>query len=124
MRFLVDQAVLWQVAAALVSAGHDAIHVRDIGMADAADEDILRRAVADQCTIVTQDTDFGTLLAASRATSPSVVLLRMADGRPSVQATAILSAMDSVAAAIASGAIVVIGDAAVRVRSLPIGGVR
>jgi predicted nuclease of predicted toxin-antitoxin system len=118
MRFLVDQAVSWQVATAMTSAGHDAIHVREVDMVEAADEEILACAVRDNRVIITQDTDFGTLLAASQAARPSVILLRMRDGHPKAHAAAILGVLDSVKQALEEGAIVVIGDANVRVRKL------
>ena len=118
MRFLVDQAASWLIGAALTKAGHDAIHVRDLGMAEAADQDILAHAAQDNRVIITQDTDFGTLLAISQASRPSVILLRMRDGHPQSQGKAILSALESVEQALGEGAIAVIGDASVRVRKL------
>jgi hypothetical protein len=55
------------VVPALAGAGHDTVHVRDLGLAAADDRTILERARQDDRVIVTQDTDFGTLLAAALA---------------------------------------------------------
>ena len=47
MRFLVDNALSPDVAQRLSDAGHDALHVRDIGMGAAADPEIFDRASAE-----------------------------------------------------------------------------
>ena len=44
MKFLIDNALSPVVAAELRDGGHDAIHVRDCGLADAADAVIFDRA--------------------------------------------------------------------------------
>ena len=81
MRFLIDNALSPAVAAALRGAGHDALHVRDIGLADAADLSIFERAAADSRIIVSADTDFGTLLALRQSGAPSVILFRLESSR-------------------------------------------
>ena len=47
MKFLIDNALSPQVAAKLAAMGHDAIHVRDIGIAASSDEVIFLRAAAE-----------------------------------------------------------------------------
>ena len=88
--------------------------------AAASDGVILERAVKERCVIVTQDTDFGTLLSSSRQRLPSVILFRMRDGRPSVQARVLLKNIPVLEEALRNGAIVVVTDASIRVRHLPI----
>ncbi len=44
MRFLIDNALSPRIAEGLNEAGHDAIHVRDIGLASATDDKILSHA--------------------------------------------------------------------------------
>ena len=86
----------------------------------ASDAVILGRAVEERCVIVTQDTDFGTLLSSSRQRLPSVILFRMRDGRPSVQTRVLLESIPVLEQALRDGAIVVVTDASIRVRHLPI----
>ena len=120
MKFLVDQAISWQVARELAAAGHDAVHVRDIGLSAAGDAEILARAAAEGRTVVTQDTDFGTLLAASGTKRPSVVLLRMRDGRPGTHSQALLATVKAIEEELRTGAIVVISEDQMRIRRLPV----
>jgi hypothetical protein len=47
MKFLVDNALSPEVARLLNEAGHDAVHVRDLGMAAATDSVILAQAASD-----------------------------------------------------------------------------
>lgn len=120
MRFLVDQAVSWQVASDLATSGHDAVHVGDLGLSDAGDRTILERAASEERIIITQDTDFGALLARTKEIVPSVILFRGHDGRPSAQYRTLIEHLSILESDLTSGAIVVITDRAIRVRRLPI----
>jgi len=57
MRFVIDNALSPALAAALNASGHDAVHVRDVGLRDADDEAIMRLAIAEERVIVSADTD-------------------------------------------------------------------
>lgn len=118
MRFLVDQPISWIVEQDLRSVGHDAIHVREINMASSSDEEIVAVALEQQRAVVTQDTDYGMIVMSSGLTQPSIVLFRMRDGRPSSQSAILLRHLPDPGEALASGAIVVVDDAAIRIRKL------
>lgn len=121
MRLLIDNALSPQVAAGLAAKGHDVVHLRDIGMQGAKDDEILRRADSEDRIIVSADTDFGTLLALRQARKPSFVLLRCSAHRPSEQAALLAESLLVASEALDEGAIVVIEDDRIRIRQLPIG---
>lgn len=67
MRFLIDNNLSPLLADALKAAGHDAVHLRDLGMQAATDHVVLEHTRADDRILVSADTDFGGLLARSGA---------------------------------------------------------
>lgn len=121
MRFLVDNALSPIIADGLRQSGHDAIHVRNLGLAAADDTTIFEHAEREQRVIVSADTDFGTLLALRNSQRPSVILFRGATPRhPNAQLKLLLANLGEIAASIAHGAVVVLEPQRIRVRTLPI----
>ncbi len=121
MRFLVDQCLSPDFAVALAKAGHDVVHVRDVGMQRAGDPEVLEVARSQDRVLVSADTDFGTLLAQSAAARPSVVIFRRTSGRrPLAQAGLLLANLPAIADALDDGCVVVLEESRLRVRGLPI----
>lgn len=58
MRFIIDAALSESLTTILREAGYDAIHVAEIGMAHAPDENIAAYAKRNALVILTQDFDF------------------------------------------------------------------
>ena len=119
MKFLIDECLRPLVAAGLQDAGHDAIHVGDVGLLGATDEQVMALAVEQARIVVSADTDFGELLARDRLGLPSVILLRRRHD-PDDQIRTILDALVDVAEDLLAGAIVVIVEDRIRIRRLPI----
>jgi predicted nuclease of predicted toxin-antitoxin system len=123
VKFLIDNNLSPLLAESLRAAGHDAVHLRDIDMRAAADPAVLEYARSTECVLISADTDFGALLARSRASQPSVMLIRRLTGRRAAEQSAIIQAnLPQVAEDLAAGAVVVLGDDWIRIRSLPMPG--
>lgn len=121
MKLLLDANLSPEVGRRLKEAGHDAIHVADIGLLTATDPAILRAAATEERILLTADSDFGALLALGSLASPSVLLLRSADHlRPAEQAELVAANLPQIAEDLEKGAIVSLSRDRLRVRELPI----
>jgi predicted nuclease of predicted toxin-antitoxin system len=119
----VDNALSPEVSKGLIRAGHDAVHVRDIGLRDAADEVIFERAAADDRIVLSADTDFGMLLALRNESKPSVILFRGATPRrPDAQVVLLVANLPQVETDLLAGAIVIVEPTRLRIRALPLAG--
>ena len=105
MKFLVDEYLRPIVANGPAEAGHDVIHVGDVGLQSATDEQVMSLALERSRIVVSADTDFGELLARDRLGLPSVILLRR-NHDPADQVRTILAALADVADDLLAGAIV------------------
>jgi predicted nuclease of predicted toxin-antitoxin system len=122
VKFLIDNALSPILATELRNAGHDALHVRDIGLADADDLTIFEHAAAEDRIVVSADTDFGMLLALRQSSEPSVVLFRLEGRRmPHHQSELLKANLESLSESLSHGCVAVIEDGRIRVRRLPFG---
>jgi predicted nuclease of predicted toxin-antitoxin system len=121
MTLLLDQGLPRTTGKYLQVMGIMAEHVCDLGMAAATDEAILIAARNRAAVVVTLDADFHALLARSRATTPSVIRIRV-EGLKAAELASLLSDVVTVAAGeLQAGAAASVTLHSVRVRSLPIG---
>ena len=124
MRFLIDENLSPQICALLIARGHHATHIRDHGMASASDTQVLAKAAAEGLTLITADRGgFGRELALTRATEPSVILLRQLPDivrAADVAALLLANLTPAVTSALDAGAFVVLAPTTVRVRHLPL----
>lgn len=122
MRLLLDNNLSVHMGARLRAAGWDVVHVRDRELHAAVDETVLQLAADERRVLVSADTDFGQILSRTRATAPSVVLVRRVVGRR-VEALAdlLLLQLPMVEAELDTGCVVAVGDESLRVRALPLG---
>jgi predicted nuclease of predicted toxin-antitoxin system len=121
MKFLADMGASTLTIKWLRSEGHDAVHLRELGLQRLPDEGILAKAREESSIVLTMDLDFGYLLAISADSLPSVVLFRLSDERSEFVNRRMASVLAESAEALAAGAIVSVSDTTFRVRRLPIG---
>lgn len=120
MKFLLNMNIPPVLSHRLIALGHECRHARDIGMTRAMDVAILEEARAQHEVILTHDLDYGDLLAFSSVASPSVIIFRLQNTHPNNLIERFSSAWSEMALPLKEGAIVVMEDAALRVRRLPI----
>ena len=103
MRFLLDANMPRSALALLVQHGHEAEHVKDIGLGNAPDVEIAARACADGAVLVTRDLDFADVRRYPTQTAPGFLVLRIPDDWTARQIVTLLGqflAMDSLVASI------------------------
>ncbi|MBN1343495.1 MAG: DUF5615 family PIN-like protein [Phycisphaerae bacterium] len=105
-------------------AGHEAAHLRDLGLSSADDETVFAIAAEQHRVILSQDTDFGGILAAREAVLPSIVLFRRRQKSTDALLPLLLNVLPNFQADLDAGAVVVIEDSRIRIRALPLAGRR
>lgn len=96
-------------------------HVLEHGLGGAPDLDVSTLAVAENRAIISADSDFTTLLALSRGSAPSLVLLRSGDQlKPAAQAALLLANLPGLEADLLGGVVVPLSADHMRVRRLPL----
>ena len=120
MRFLADAGISPKTVDFLLDLGHEASHVRTLGLQRAEDRDLVRLAAGDLSVILTFDLDFGDILALGVLDKPSVVIFRLADQRADSVNRHVSGILAERASDLDAGALILVEDARYRIRRLPI----
>lgn len=120
MKILIDMNLSPRWGSVLAAAGISALHWSRIGSASAPDEEIIARAREEGWVILTQDLDFGTILAISNGQKPSVILIRSDDVSPEAAANGVVATIEQLQAELEQGALVTLDPRQTRVRYLPL----
>lgn len=120
IQILADMNISPRTVQALRSDGWTARRVSTPLSDDATDKSILTYASETGQVVCTQDLDFSALLAVTGRARPSVGTLRLSNTAPQFVTDRLLDVLPTVADDLRQGAVVLIEDHAVRVRSLPL----
>jgi len=120
VKIVVDMNLSPEWLEVFAQAGWQARHWSQIGRPNADDDEIFSWAAENDHLVFTQDLDFPQILFASQGGSPSVVLLRIKNELDAVQRARVCAAIRQASASLQTGAIMVIDDRRIRLRTLPI----
>lgn len=120
LSFLIDMNMPIEWVPWLQEKGYSAIRWSSIGDVRADDEELMQWALGNHYIVLTQDLDFGTLLALTRAQGPSVILMRGKESTPESSGHHLLQVIETTRAVLEQGALVVVDEYRVRVRVLPL----
>lgn len=121
MRFLADAGISPRTVVFLNQLGHDAVHVRALGLHRASDIELVAHAMAQARVVLTFDLDFGEILALGVLDKPSVILFRLSDERAERVNSALQAVILERREEIEAGALLLVEDDRYRVRMLPFG---
>jgi predicted nuclease of predicted toxin-antitoxin system len=120
VKILVDMNLSPDWVPVLQRHGWSATHWSTVGDPRATDRTIMDWAVANGYIVFTHDLDFGTMLALTHATGPSVIQVRSENVLPDHLQPFVIAALRQHDADLVSGALVVVDEARCRTRVLPI----
>ncbi|MFO0856081.1 MAG: DUF5615 family PIN-like protein [Phycisphaerales bacterium] len=120
MKFLLDQGIPRSAATHLRASGFEAVHVADLQMSTATDEQILNKARERCDVIVTLDADFHTILVLGSHASPSVIRIRIEKLKGDAIAQLVATVVANVGLDIENGAMVTIDENGARIKQLPV----
>ena len=120
MKLLLDQGTPRSAATILRRAGFDAVHTGEIGLAEAEDSEIIRRASHEDRVVVTFDADFHAILALAQSSRPSVIRIRIEGLRAGEFSVLLQNVLNQCAEDLKAGAMVPVNDFQIRVRRLPV----
>ncbi|UVO55397.1 DUF5615 family PIN-like protein [Sphingomonas sp. SUN039] len=120
MRIVIDMNLSPRWAAVLEDSGIAADHWTGLGAPTASDGEIMTYAAAHGAIVLTNDLDFGAILAASGESTPSVVQIRADDVSPEAIGVHLVRALRQMADELAAGALVTVEPARARISLLPL----
>src|SRR5487761_1454760 len=118
VQLLVDMNLSPDWIAELGQYGFAAVHWSAVGDPRAEDAEIMAWALANRYVVFTHDLDFGTILALTHATGPSVLQIRAENILPEHMGPLVVAALAQHETSLDSGAIVVVDERRSRVRVL------
>jgi len=104
----------------LRQAGHHAVHWSVVGPAEAEDVELMAWARTHGFVVLTNDLDFGAILAATQTEGPSVLQIRSGAVSPRYLGERLLQALERFEKDLLAGALITVDERRERARLLPI----
>ena len=120
MKILIDMNLSPKWTDYLIGKGMEAVHWSSIGSNDAPDAEIMTYAKEHNLVILTNDLDFGFILAITRGKKPSVIQIRSGVLNYNKIGSIVLNAINTLTGDIEKGALVTIDTHKTRVSLLPL----
>jgi predicted nuclease of predicted toxin-antitoxin system len=120
VQLVVDMNLSVEWVAELARYGWSAVHWSTISDPRAEDAEIMAWALANEYVVFTHDLDFGTTLALTHATGPSVLQVRGQNVLPEHLGPVVVAALRQYDAELTTGALVVVEEKKSRIRVLPL----
>ena len=119
MKFLLDMNLSPRLAMLFRENGYESVHWTEVGSHTTCDKDILRWASENGWIIITNDLDFGAILALEKLCLPSVIQLRRLELFSDSVFPILERVINQCENELKRGAIVVVDEKRMRVRLLP-----
>jgi predicted nuclease of predicted toxin-antitoxin system len=120
VQLVIDMNLSVEWVSELAGHGWSAVHWSTVGDPTAEDAVVMAWALANGHVVFTHDLDFGTMLALTHATGPSVLQVRGQNVLPEDIGPVVIAALRQHDSALAAGALVVVDLKKSRVRVLPL----
>jgi len=119
LKLLVDMNLSDKLVGRLRDSGFDCQHWKEVGNPKAPDTELFDWARAHNAVVITRDLGFGRILAATQFDAPSVVQVRSEDSHSTSAFPIILRALQQCEDPLRRGALVVVTENRLRIRTLP-----
>ena len=120
MKLLVDMNLSPRWIDLLTRFHFDAVHWSSVGRPHALDHELMAYAAQHNYIVLTNDLDFGAILAVTHGEKPSVVQIRSENLSPDVIGLQTITALRQLAEQLQEGALVNVNPLRTRVRLLPL----
>jgi len=120
MRLLADMGISVKAVVALRALGHDAVHLRELGLQRLSDEEILAKAAAEGRVVLVHDLDMSRIMALGGASKPSIVTFRLQNMSAPELLPFILQAIEVCRTELDVGSLVTVNGRTIRSRKLPV----
>jgi predicted nuclease of predicted toxin-antitoxin system len=120
MKLLFDMNLSPILVDMMDNCGWESIHWSSVGDAKATDRTIMEWGLKNGCCVITNDLDFGDILAVTDARGPSVVQFRTQDLSPAHIKPILLTVLKQYKRYLESGALISVDETRSRVRILPL----